>query len=222
MDCWVSCSNQLNQKFKPMRKGEHYTHNSTWRTSYVSPIILHVACQKHRSIVLEIYLKGIWATCFAFIFADIAATNTWLFFTAHTLMRALIDRLIDSAGPDASITASKLDGAPDLQRALSLLSASSCGLPDPVQQASCLVQFAGASQNSRGLPSSHGGSSALASFAEGQPMATSPQLLRFTLDGSSNGYEPTFFGLNQMNWCAKRTSHCRRQELTQELLLSTY
>lgn len=110
-----------------------------------------------------------------------------------------IDGLLPMKGTDVSLTASKLDGAPDLQRALSLLSASSCGLPDPVQQASCLVQFTGASQNSRGLPPSHGGSSVLASFAEGQPMAPSPQLLRFTLDGNSNGYEPTFFGLNRMN-----------------------
>ncbi|CAM0946569.1 unnamed protein product [Alopecurus aequalis] len=110
-----------------------------------------------------------------------------------------IDGLLPIKGPDTSLTASKLDGAPDLQRALSLLSASSCGLPDPVQQASCLVQFTGASQNSRGLPPSHGVSSASLSFAEGQPTAPSSQLLHFTLDGNSNGYEPTFFGLNRMN-----------------------
>lgn len=111
-----------------------------------------------------------------------------------------IDGLLTMKGPDSSLTASKLGGAPDLQRALSLLSASSCGLPDPVQQASCLVQFTGATQNSRGLPPSYGGSSASASFAEGhQPMAPSSQLVRFTLDGNSNGYESTFFGLNRMN-----------------------
>uniref|UniRef100_A0ACD5YH88 Uncharacterized protein n=1 Tax=Avena sativa TaxID=4498 RepID=A0ACD5YH88_AVESA len=111
-----------------------------------------------------------------------------------------IDGLLPMKGPDSSLTASKLGGAPDLQRALSLLSASSCGLPDPVQQASCLVQFTGASQNGRGPPPSHGGSSvSVASFAEGQPMAPPSQLLRFTLDGNSNGYESTFFGLNQMN-----------------------
>lgn len=111
-----------------------------------------------------------------------------------------IDGLLSMKGPDSSLSASKLGGAPDLQRALSLLSASSCGLPDPVLQASCLVQFTGASQNSRALPPSHGGSSASASFVEGhQPMAPSSQLVRFTLDGSSNGYESTFFGLNQMN-----------------------
>jgi hypothetical protein len=135
----------------------------------------------------------------------------WPFFDERILsIHWLTDWLIDSAGPDSSLSASKLGGAPDLQRALSLLSASSCGLPDPVLQASCLVQFTGASQNSRALPPSHGGSSASASFVEGhQPMAPSSQLVRFTLDGSSNGYESTFFGLNQMNWCVKRMSHCR-------------
>lgn len=110
-----------------------------------------------------------------------------------------IAELLPMKGPDASATASKLGGAPDLQRALSLLSASSCGLPDPVQQASCLVQFTGASQNSRGLPSPHGGSPPSASCAEGQPMAPSPQFVRFTMDGASSGYESTFFGVNRMN-----------------------
>ncbi|VAI56333.1 unnamed protein product [Triticum turgidum subsp. durum] len=109
-----------------------------------------------------------------------------------------IPELLPMKGPDASVTASKFGGAPDLQRALSLLSASSCGLPDPVQQASCLVQFTGASQNSRG-PSPHGGSPPSVSCAEGQPMAPSPQFVRFTMDGASSGYESTFFGVNRMN-----------------------
>lgn len=110
-----------------------------------------------------------------------------------------IAELLPMKGPDASVTISKLGGAPDLQRALSLLSASSCGLPDPVQQASCLVQFTGAGQNSRGLPSAHGGSPPSASCAEGQPMAPSPQFVHFTMDGASSGYESTFFGVNRMN-----------------------
>lgn len=110
-----------------------------------------------------------------------------------------MDELFPVKGPDASLAASKLDGAPDLQHALSLLSASSRGLPDPAQQASCLVQFSGASQNSRGLHSSHGVSSASAPCAEGQPMAPSPHLVRFTVDGTSSGYDTTFFGLNKIN-----------------------
>ncbi|KAG8069934.1 hypothetical protein GUJ93_ZPchr0006g42391 [Zizania palustris] len=110
-----------------------------------------------------------------------------------------IDELLLMKGPDTSLTASKLDGAPDLQRALSLLSASSCGLPDPVQQASCLIQFTGASQNNRDLPLSHGGNSALASCADVQPMAQQSQLGRFTMDANSNAFESNFFGLNQIN-----------------------
>ncbi|KAL5213309.1 hypothetical protein ABZP36_024156 [Zizania latifolia] len=110
-----------------------------------------------------------------------------------------IDELLLMKGPDTSLTASKLDGAPDLQRALSLLSASSCGLPDPVQQASCLIQFTGANQNNRDLPLSHGGNSASASCADAQPMAQPSQLGRFTMDANSNAFESNFFGLNQIN-----------------------
>ncbi|TVU32781.1 hypothetical protein EJB05_24537 [Eragrostis curvula] len=109
------------------------------------------------------------------------------------------DELLPVKGPDTSITASKFDGAPDLQRALSLLSAGSCGFPDPVQQASCLIQFSGASENSGDLHSSHGGSSALVSCADEQHIAPQSQLVRFTMDTGSNGYDSTFFGLNQIN-----------------------
>ncbi|KAL6888758.1 hypothetical protein ACP4OV_009784 [Aristida adscensionis] len=107
--------------------------------------------------------------------------------------------LLPMKGPDTSLTASKLDGAPDLQRALSLLSAGSCGLPDPVQRPSCLIQFTGASENSSDLHSSHGGNSALASCADEQHIAPQSQLVRFSMDAGSNGYESTFFGVNQIN-----------------------
>nr|WCD39353.1 squamosa promoter binding-like protein 3 [Cenchrus americanus] len=109
------------------------------------------------------------------------------------------DELLPMKGPDTSITASKFDGAPDLQRALSLLSAGSCGLPDPVPQASCLIQFTGASENNDNLHLSRGGNSGPASCADEQHIAPQPQLVRFTMDTSSNVYEPTFFGLNQIN-----------------------
>ncbi|WVZ77703.1 hypothetical protein U9M48_025541 [Paspalum notatum var. saurae] len=109
------------------------------------------------------------------------------------------DELLPMKGPDTSITASKFDGAPDLQRALSLLSAGSCGLPDPVQQASCVIQFTGASENSGDLHLSHGGNSGPGSCADEQHIAPQPQLVRFTMDASSNVYEPTFFGVNQIN-----------------------
>lgn len=104
-------------------------------------------------------------------------------------------------GPDMSITASKFDGAPDLQRALSLLSVGACGLPDPVHQTSCVIQFTGASENSSDLHLSHGGNSGPASCADGQHIATQPQsqLVRFTMDTSNNVYEPSFFGVNQIN-----------------------
>ncbi|KAK3152260.1 hypothetical protein QOZ80_2BG0156510 [Eleusine coracana subsp. coracana] len=109
------------------------------------------------------------------------------------------DELLPVKGPDTSITASKFDGAPDLQRALSLLSAGSCGFPDPVQQASCLIQFSGTSENSGDLHSSHGGSSAQVSCADEQHIAPQSQLVRFTMDAGSNGCDSTFFGLNQIN-----------------------
>jgi len=109
------------------------------------------------------------------------------------------DELLPMKGPDTSTTASKFDGAPDLQRALSLLSAGSCGFPSPVPQASCLIQFTGASENSDDLHLSHGGNSGPASCADEQHIAPQPQLVRFTMDTSSNVYEPTFFGVNQIN-----------------------
>lgn len=102
-------------------------------------------------------------------------------------------------GPGASLTASKFDGAPDLQRALSLLSSSSCGLPDPVQQASRVIQFTGASQNNRELPPLNGGNSASASCANVQTIAQPAQLVRFTMNASSNACQSNFFGLNQIN-----------------------
>lgn len=107
--------------------------------------------------------------------------------------------MVGSAGLDTSITASKFDGAPDLQRALSLLSAGSCGFPDPVQQASCLIQFSGTSENNGDLHSSHGGSSAPVSCADEQHIAPQSQLVRFTMDAGSNSYDSNFFGLNQIN-----------------------
>ena len=99
-----------------------------------------------------------------------------------------------------SITASKFDGAPDLQRALSLLSVGACGLPDPVHQTSCVIQFTGARENSSDLQLSHGGNSGPASCADGQH-TTQPQsqLVRFNMDTSNNVYEPSFFGVNQIN-----------------------
>ncbi|XP_062218322.1 squamosa promoter-binding-like protein 4 [Phragmites australis] len=109
------------------------------------------------------------------------------------------DELFPMKGPDTSITASKFDGAQDLQRALSLLSSGSCGLPDPVQQASRLIQFTGASENSGDFHSSHGGNSAPASCADEQHIAPQSQLVRFTMDANSYGYESTFFGVNQIN-----------------------
>uniref|UniRef100_A0A0D9VCS7 SBP-type domain-containing protein n=1 Tax=Leersia perrieri TaxID=77586 RepID=A0A0D9VCS7_9ORYZ len=111
-----------------------------------------------------------------------------------------IHELLQLKGPDASLTASKLDGAPDLQHALSLLSASSCGLPDPVpvQQASCLIQFTGTSHSNRELPPLYGGNSS-ASCAYVQPMAQLSQLVRFSMDASSNACGSNFFGLNKIN-----------------------
>jgi hypothetical protein len=107
--------------------------------------------------------------------------------------------MVGSAGPDTSLTASKFHAAPDHQHALSLLSAGSCGFPDPVQQASCLIQFSSTSENSSNLHSSHGGSSALMSCADEQHIAPQSQLVRFTMDAGSNSYDPCFFGLNQIN-----------------------
>ncbi|KAG8075015.1 hypothetical protein GUJ93_ZPchr0006g44379 [Zizania palustris] len=60
-----------------------------------------------------------------------------------------IDEHLPIKGADASGTASKLDGALDVQRALSLLSASSWALTDPGHQTSSLIQFTDSYQNSR-------------------------------------------------------------------------
>ena len=104
-------------------------------------------------------------------------------------------------GVEASAVVSNPKGAPDLQRALSLLSVGACGLPDPVHQTSCIIQFTGASENSSDLHLSHGGNSGPASCADGQHIATQPQsqLVRFNMDTSNNVYEPSFFGVNQIN-----------------------
>ncbi|OAY65208.1 Squamosa promoter-binding-like protein 12 [Ananas comosus] len=61
-----------------------------------------------------------------------------------------VDRLMPLKGPEASVTASNLGGAPDLQRALSLLSSSSWGSPDP--GTASLIQFVDTNQISASQP----------------------------------------------------------------------
>uniref|UniRef100_A0A0E0CGF7 SBP-type domain-containing protein n=1 Tax=Oryza meridionalis TaxID=40149 RepID=A0A0E0CGF7_9ORYZ len=137
--------------------------------------------------------------------SEVGATDGHIYLDKSHLSKSLpafntnIDELLRIKGPDASLTASKFDGAPDLQRALSLLSSSSCGLPDPVQQASRVIQFTGTSQNNRELPPLNGGNSASASCANVQTIAQPAQLVRFTMDASSNACQSNFFGLNQIN-----------------------
>ncbi|XP_006646951.1 squamosa promoter-binding-like protein 4 [Oryza brachyantha] len=137
--------------------------------------------------------------------SEVGTTDGHIYLDKSHLSKSLptfntnIYELLRMKGPDASITASKFDGAPDLQHALSLLSASSSGLPDPVQQASRLIQFTGGSQNSRGLPPLHGGNSGSASCADVQPTAQPAHLVRFTMGASSNACESNFFSLNQIN-----------------------
>ncbi|XP_064998261.1 squamosa promoter-binding-like protein 12 isoform X1 [Musa acuminata AAA Group] len=87
-------------------------------------------------------------------------------------------------GSEASAGALNLGGAPDLRRALSLLSTNSWGSPDPGQTSS-IVEFVDASHTSTAQPmvptinsSSH--------WIHGQPLAQQPQLLPFTMHRSGN------------------------------------
>lgn len=114
------------------------------------------------------------------------------------------------AGADASETASKLDGALDVQRALSLLSASSRGLTDPGHQTSSIIQFTNSNQNST-LPSVPSeGNSNVPFWVDGQHQAVEPQVFQFTMDTGNTvfpdlerikpSYESSMFGLNQIHW----------------------
>ncbi|THU62361.1 hypothetical protein C4D60_Mb01t04330 [Musa balbisiana] len=87
-------------------------------------------------------------------------------------------------GSEASAGALNLGGAPDLRRALSLLSTNSWGSPDPGQTSS-IVEFVNASHTSTAQPmvptinsSSH--------WIHGQPLTQPPQLLPFTMHRSGN------------------------------------
>uniref|UniRef100_J3MGL1 SBP-type domain-containing protein n=1 Tax=Oryza brachyantha TaxID=4533 RepID=J3MGL1_ORYBR len=120
------------------------------------------------------------------------------------------NQLLPRKGADASETASKLDGALDVQRALSLLSASSWGLTDPGHQTSSIIQFTNSNQNTRlpGVPNE--GNSNVPFWVDGQPQALEPQVFQFTMDtGNTNtvfpdlerikpAYESTLFGVNQI------------------------
>ncbi|KAL5225086.1 hypothetical protein ABZP36_011725 [Zizania latifolia] len=117
------------------------------------------------------------------------------------------------AGADASGTASKLDGALDVQRALSLLSASSWGLTDPGHQTSSLIQFTDSNQISRLPTVSNEGNSNLPFWVDGQPPALEHQVVKLTMDTSNTvfpdleriktAYESTLFGMNQIHWSLK-------------------
>ncbi|BAS99010.1 squamosa promoter-binding-like protein 11 [Oryza sativa Japonica Group] len=119
------------------------------------------------------------------------------------------NELLPIKGADASETASKLDGALDVQRALSLLSASSRGLTDPGHQTSSIIQFTNSNQNST-LPSVPSeGNSNVPFWVDGQHQAVEPQVFQFTMDTGNTvfpdlerikpSYESSMFGLNQIH-----------------------
>uniref|UniRef100_A0A0D9WSY1 SBP-type domain-containing protein n=1 Tax=Leersia perrieri TaxID=77586 RepID=A0A0D9WSY1_9ORYZ len=92
------------------------------------------------------------------------------------------NELLPIKGADASETASKSDGALDVKRALSLLSASSWGLTDPGNQTSSIIRFTNSNQNSRLSSVPNEGNSNVPFQVDGQPLALEPQMFQFTMD----------------------------------------
>ncbi|CAL9115516.1 unnamed protein product, partial [Musa textilis] len=99
-------------------------------------------------------------------------------------LRGTATEVLNQGNLCASAGALNLGGAPDLRRALSLLSTNSWGSPDPGQTSS-IVEFVDANHTSTAQPmvplinsSSH--------WIHGQPLAQQPQLLPFTMHRSGN------------------------------------
>nr|CAD1832042.1 unnamed protein product [Ananas comosus var. bracteatus] len=96
-----------------------------------------------------------------------------------------VDRLMPLKGPEASVTASNLGGAPDLQRALSLLSSSSWGSPDP--GTASLIQFVDTNQISASQPApSYLGNSTSAYHWHDKPLLAQQQQPEIPFAANSN------------------------------------
>ncbi|WOL17399.1 squamosa promoter-binding-like protein 12 isoform X1 [Canna indica] len=92
-------------------------------------------------------------------------------------------------GSEASAGASNLNGAPDLRRALSLLSATSWGSPDPGQTSS-IVEFADANNIGAAQPMMPTVNSSN-NWIYAQPLSQPAQLLPFSMHKSGN-HSPEF------------------------------
>ncbi|XP_072967768.1 squamosa promoter-binding-like protein 3 isoform X2 [Typha angustifolia] len=105
-------------------------------------------------------------------------------------------------GPEASVTASNLHRAPDLQRALSLLSSSSWSSPDPGPPSSH-VQLVGNNQTSATQTLSQAGSLIPAYWQDGEPLGHQERVVPFAMHSNGNpfqefqllnsSYGPTYF-----------------------------
>ncbi|XP_008789607.2 squamosa promoter-binding-like protein 12 [Phoenix dactylifera] len=111
-------------------------------------------------------------------------------------------------GPEASLTASNLDGAPDLRRALSLLSTNAWGSADPGTSSS-LVQLVHANHTSAAQPAIHAVNSTPEYWQDEHGLTQQGRVLQFPTH--SNGsqfqefqllkapYETTFFDSSQIH-----------------------
>lgn len=116
--------------------------------------------------------------------------------------------LLSVTGLEASLTASNLDGALDLRRALSLLSANAWGSADPGTTSS-LVQLAHANHTSAAQPAIHAVNSTSEYWQDEHALAQQGRVLQFPTH--SNGsqfqefqllkapYETTFFDSSQIH-----------------------
>ncbi|KAJ6790821.1 squamosa promoter-binding-like protein 12 [Iris pallida] len=111
-------------------------------------------------------------------------------------------------GMEASVTSSNMNGTPELQRALSLLSNDSWGSANPMQ--ANLAQFVNASHNSAANPTVQAVNTTTGFWQDEQSLPQQARVLPLDLDLHSNGgqyqefqllkapFEATFFDSSQM------------------------
>ncbi|XP_072967767.1 squamosa promoter-binding-like protein 11 isoform X1 [Typha angustifolia] len=121
---------------------------------------------------------------------------------AFSILCQEVDSPLPIKGPEASVTASNLHRAPDLQRALSLLSSSSWSSPDPGPPSSH-VQLVGNNQTSATQTLSQAGSLIPAYWQDGEPLGHQERVVPFAMHSNGNpfqefqllnsSYGPTYF-----------------------------
>lgn len=115
---------------------------------------------------------------------------------------------LSSAGSKTSIGDSNLDGAPDLRRALSLLSAGSWVSSDPGEPS--LIQLSGANTSTT-RSFMHAANATSNHWQDGHSLDLQGRVVPFTMQNSGGQlqefqqhkepYETSYFDLRQMNWC---------------------